>query len=74
MKYNDAESLLKQVNDRINQNIDKISYGAKKNELEKNYENAISRLNDRVKTLENDLEKEKISKALVSTENTKLLA
>lgn len=53
LKYNEAESLLKRVNDRINENIDKINYGAKKNELERSYQNAITRLNDRVKVLEN---------------------
>ena len=74
LKYNEAENLLKLVNDRINENIDKINYGVKKDELERNCENAISRLNDRVKFLENELEKEKISKALTSTENTKLVA
>ena len=37
LKYNEAENLLRVVNDRINDNIDKITCGVRKNEMERNY-------------------------------------
>lgn len=52
MKYKETEGLLKTVNDRINEDIDKLTYERKKSQLEKTHELAVERLNDRIKSLE----------------------
>ena len=62
LKYNDAEALLKDINERINEGIDKISYGVKKEKLEKGWGGKVEKLEERVKELEAEVERERVGR------------
>lgn len=49
LKYKETEGLLKTVNDRINENIDKLHYERKKTQMEKAHEMQMERMNEKVK-------------------------
>ena len=74
MKYKQVESILKNVNDRINEDIDKLTYERKKTQLEKTHELAVERLNDRIKSLEGELQRERLSNTALKSENEKYSA
>ena len=62
LKYNDAEALLKDINERINEGIDKISYGVKKEKLEKGWGGKVEKSEERINELEAEVERERVGR------------